>query len=70
MAGSGDNDLNDPEDAYDASDPPGTRLENFVHRLTWIAQRLDIDTPPRLAILGHVNRLVDDLETLRAELDP
>ena len=65
-----DTDLDEPEDAYDASDPPRIRLLNFVHRLTWIAQRLDIDTPARLVVLGHVNRLVDDLETLRNDLDP
>jgi hypothetical protein len=63
-----DNDLNDPEDAYDATDPPGERLLNFIRRLAYIADRLDIDTPPRLAIFGRVNRLVDDLDTLRIEL--
>jgi hypothetical protein len=65
-----DNDLNDPEDAFDATDPPGVRLLNFVRRLAYIADRMDIDTPARLAVYGRVNRLLDDLVTLRDEVDP
>ena len=61
-----DNDLNDPEDAYDASDPPGERLRNFVRRLTWIRDHLaDLDDP-RID-LDRLDRLRDDITTLRDE---
>jgi hypothetical protein len=60
-----DNDLNDPEDAYDASDPPGVRLRNFIRRLIWIDEHLDA---PLLS--ARIERLLDDIEVLRHELDP
>ena len=67
MAGSGDNDLNDPEDAYDASDPPRERLRNFVRRVLWIRDHLaDLDDP-RID-LDRLDRLIDDLNTLREQL--
>lgn len=63
-----DNDLNDPEDVFDASDPPGERLRNFVRRLTWIGDHLDREAPVLLG--ARLQRLVDDLGDLRDELDP
>lgn len=63
----GDNDLNDPEDAYDATDPPRERLRNFVRRLVWIREHLDDLDDPRID-LDRFDRLRDDLETLRNEL--
>ena len=60
-----DNDLNDPEDAYDASDPPGERLRNFIRRLIWIDEHLDLDRP---LLHGRIERLLDDIEVLRHEV--
>jgi hypothetical protein len=56
-----DNDLTDPEDAFDASDSPGEQLRNFIRRIQWIDAHLggDFDLHDRLA------RLMDDIEYLR-----
>lgn len=62
-----DNDLNDPEDAYDASDPPGARLLNFIRRINWIDDHPDLE---RVLLSERLTRLTDDLEYLRHELDP
>jgi hypothetical protein len=58
-----DNDLTDPEDAYDASDPPKERLLNFARRLNWLIDRPDGWYKERL------ERLRDDLDRLRSELN-
>lgn len=59
-----DNDLTDPEDAYDATDPPRERLRNFVRRVQWLADHID-EHDLRLRVL----RLRDDLNTLRDETE-
>jgi hypothetical protein len=61
----GDNDLNDPEDAYDATDPPKVRLLNFIRRLRWLDDHVELDLT---TFSARLQRLVDDLETLRGEL--
>jgi hypothetical protein len=63
-----DNDLNDPEDAFDASDPPRERLRNFVRRVLWIRDHLDdLDDPRVQDVLARLDRLIDDLNTLREQ---
>ena len=57
-----DNDLNDPEDAFDASDPPKVRLLNFARRLNWLIDRTEGDIAARL------ERLRDDIDKLRSQL--
>jgi len=55
-----DNDLNDPEDAYDASDPPKERLLNFARRLNWLIDRDE-------TFRERLERLRDDIDRLRSE---
>lgn len=58
----------DPEDGYDASDPPHLRLANFLLRLDWIRDHLDLrDFLSRTDVKAHVQRLRDDIETLAGE---
>jgi|KBSMisStaDraftv2_1062788.scaffolds.fasta_scaffold838458_2 hypothetical protein len=56
-----DNDLNDPEDAYDASDPPKERLLNFARRLNWLIDRDE-------TFRERLERLRDDIDRLRSEM--
>jgi len=56
-----DNDLNDPEDAYDASDPPKERLLNFACRLNWLIDRDE-------TFRERLERLRDDIDRLRSEM--
>jgi hypothetical protein len=64
----GDNDLNDPEDAFDATDPPRERLRNFIRRVLWIRDHLDdLDDPRAQDLLARLDRLIDDLNTLREQ---
>ena len=58
-------DLDDPEDAYDATDTVADRVINFAHRVAWIVDHL----PPvfDVAVLDHLRRLCDDLATLAAQ---
>ncbi len=58
-----DNDLTDPEDAYDASDSPKQRLLNFARRINWLIDR------PDGWYIERLERLRDDLDRLRSELD-
>ena len=58
-----DNDLNDPEDAYDVSDPTKERLLNFARRLNYLIDRTTGDITARL------ERLRDDIDKLRSQLD-
>ena len=60
-----DTDLNDPEDAFDASDPPRQRLLNFTRRLNWLIDRIDEQDD---YVLPRLVRLRDDLDQLRSEL--
>lgn len=60
-----DNDLNDPEDAYDLSDPPRERLRNFVRRLDWLMDHIDLST----SLNNRFERLREDLVALRDEMD-
>jgi hypothetical protein len=60
-------DLDDPDDAYQADDPPHARLINFAHRVQWIVDHLDVDPD---AVRLHLAELLDDLATLRDELTP
>jgi hypothetical protein len=62
-----DNDLNDPEDAFDATDPPRERLRNFIRRLDWITEHLDLENNAMLA--NRFERLREDLVALRDEMD-
>ena len=59
-----DNDLNDPEDAFDATDAPRERLYNFVRRLDWLVDRLDLD----VMFAGRFERLREDIVALRDEM--
>ncbi len=58
-----DTDLNDPEDAYDASDPPGERLRNFARRLEFVLERLG--TLDLSNVGDRLARLREDLLALR-----
>jgi hypothetical protein len=58
-----DTDLDDPEDAYDVSDPPKQRLLNFARRINWLIDRTSGDIEARL------ERLRDDVDKLRSQLD-
>jgi hypothetical protein len=60
-----DNDLNDPEDAYDVTDPPRERLRNFINRLDWLREHLPLDISQR----GRFERLREDLVALRDETE-
>jgi hypothetical protein len=60
-----DNDLNDPEDAYDITDPPRERLRNFVRRLDWLMDHVDLST----SLNNRFERLREDLVALRDEMD-
>jgi len=70
-----DNDLNDPEDAYDASDPPKVRLLNFARRLNWLIDHVSghawdneqVDVV-RYRINDRLERLRDDIDKLRSQL--
>jgi len=57
-----DTDVGDPEDAFDASDPPKVRLLNFARRLNWLIDRTSGDIGDRL------ERLRDDIDKLRSQL--
>lgn len=59
-----DNDLTDPEDAFDASDTPRERLRNFVRRIDWLVDHLDLD----ISFSGRFERLREDIVALRDEL--
>jgi len=62
-----DTDLDDPEDAYDASDPPKERLLNFARRLNWILdRRIRSEDDP---VFDRLERLRDDIDRLRSETD-
>jgi hypothetical protein len=67
MSDYGDTDLGDPEDAYDASDPPKERLLNFARRLNYVIDRLD-NAPSQGQFGLRLERLRDDLDRLRSEL--
>ena len=56
-----DTDLDDPEDAYDASDPPKERLLNFARRLNWLIDRDE-------TFRERLERLRDDIDRLRSEM--
>lgn len=59
-------DLDDPDDAFDVSDPIPDRLVNLAHRLQWVLDHLaDVDLT---AVRLHLHELVDDLATIRGEL--
>ena len=59
-----DTDLTDPEDAYDATDEPREKLRNFIRRIEWLVDHLNLD---RAAIGDRLVRLRDDIHTLRDE---
>jgi len=63
-----DNDLTDPEDAYDVTDPPRERLRNFVRRLDWISEHIDYDRDI-FGLRGRFERLREDLQALRDETE-
>ena len=63
-------DLDDPEDAYDATDPVPVRLVNFDHRLGWVADRLVDGMADRVDLLAHLGRLRVDLAAAARELFP
>ena len=70
-----DNDLTDPEDAFDASDPPRERLRNFVRRLDWLNDHVsghawddDHVDVVRYRISDRLERLREDLVALRDEM--
>ncbi len=52
-----DNDLNDPEDAYDVSDTVREKVVNFIRRLAYVIDRLD-----RADVEARLVRLREDLE--------
>jgi hypothetical protein len=58
-----DNDLNDPEDAYDVSDAIRVKVLNFVHRLEYVIDRLD-----RPDVEARLVRLREDLEEVFARV--
>lgn len=62
-----DTDLNDPEDAFDASDSQRERLRNFVRRLEYVRDHLDDLDDPRID-LDRISRLITDIGTLRDEM--
>jgi hypothetical protein len=71
-----DNDLNDPEDAYDVSDPPKQRLLNFARRVNYLIDHVsghawdnDHVDVVRERISDRLERLRDDLDKLRSQLD-
>ena len=63
-------DLDDPDDAYDATDPVAARLVNVDHRLAYVAVRLRADDEPfdHAELAARIRRVRDDLATIRAEL--
>ena len=61
----GDTDVGDPEDAYDVSDSPRERLRNFVRRLDWLTEHLDLD----ISMRGRFERLREDIQALRDEYE-
>jgi len=60
-----DTDIGDPEDAYDITDPPRERLRNFVRRLDWLIDHVDLST----SLNGRFQRLREDMVALRDEMD-
>ena len=64
-----DTDLDDPEDAFDATDPPKVRLLNFARRLNWVIDHLDdLDEPRVQDEMQRLERLRDDIDKLRSQL--
>lgn len=57
----------DPEDAFDASDPLKQRIANLALRLSWIYHRLPYTL--RDDVREHLVRLHDDLIAIREELE-
>ncbi len=56
-----DNDLNDPEDAYDAGDSIRERLRNFVRRIDWLNDHPAISI---VAARERIERLREDLQKM------
>jgi len=54
-----DTDLNDPEDAFDVTDPVREKVINFIRRLAYVIERLD-----RPDVEARLVRLKEDLEEL------
>ena len=61
-----DNDLNDPEDAYDATDTPREKLRNFVRRIEWLSDHPEVTVA---FVRDRIERLREDLVSLLNETD-
>jgi hypothetical protein len=59
----------EPEDAYDASDPPARIADNLAARLLLVAAHLAQGDPVTPRLLLRLEQLADDLEHLRARLE-
>lgn len=54
----------EPEDAYDASDPPAIRLLNIMSRLALLDGKSELDVRDLL----RLHEALEDLETLHADV--
>lgn len=57
----------EPEDAYDASDPPKVRLRNIIRRLALLRSDVDYVFGERHEL--RLREAIDDLETLIGDVD-
>ena len=62
-------DLDDPEDAYDATDPPRVRLVNIVRRVVYVAGRLEV-LYPNPELIARLDRIGADVARLADQVDP
>ena len=72
LVGADVSDLDDPEDAYDATDPVPARLTNLDHRLGWIADQPRPRHRPDTSTCSAISAgsALDDLATIARELFP
>ena len=58
----------DPDDAFVATDPIPVRVRNIARRVEWAIYELAGQTP-RSAVAARLARLLEDLRTIRDELE-